>query len=482
MRLSSFEFILFLGLTAALYHALRGRASRWLLLGASALFYGAFLEPAWAYALGAVIVATWAAGLGMQRAKQGPAAERWMWAGIVFALGLLCALKYLGLGAQALNAMLAWASRPERLPVLQPLLFLGLSYYVFQAISYLADIHFGNAEAEPSLAWVALYLGFFPKLVQGPIERIGTLLPQLKAPYVYDEARLRRGALLFSWGLFKKAVVAERLAPLVDKVFQSLAGQPAPSLLATAWLFALQLYCDFSGYTDMALGAAALFNVDLTDNFDQPYLARSMRDFWRRWHISLSTWILDYVFQPLQMLFRYGGNAGLAAAIFIAFFLMGVWHGATAAYVVFGLVQGLFMAASILYRPWQKKLHAALGIAKAPWLPLWQVAFTLNLVVLSFVLFRAGTLAQASLYYRGLVHGWSQWDFASLAQACAGAEEAAWLGLSLLVLAAGELGRRRLKSAAWPAWTRWTLYACLLAVVLLAGHFYAQKQFIYAQF
>jgi alginate O-acetyltransferase complex protein AlgI len=482
MRLSSLEFVLFLGLVAAVYHASRGRAAQWLLLAASALFYASFLQPLWFAALAAVIVVTWASGLAIDKSVESGRDLVWLWAGCGFGLALLCVLRYSGLGAEALNLVLQWRGSSWRCQVPQPLLYIGLSYYVFQSISYLADIHFQTQRAERSLAWVALTLSFFPKVVQGPIERAKNLVPQLKAPYVYDPALLRRGCLLFCWGLFKKVVVAERLALMVDAVFHNLGSQQAPALLAGAWLFFLQLFCDFSGYTDMALGAACFFNVTLTDNFDEPYMARSMKDFWRRWHITLSTWILDYVFQPLQMAFRYWGSAGLALAIFISFFLMGLWHGATDAYVAFGLVQGLLMAAATLYRPWQKKLHAALGIAKSPWLAPWQIFFTLNLVVLSFVLFRAGSLANAAVFYRGLAHGWANGDLGALVQPLDGAGEAWILGLGLASCAAGEILRRRRALRMLPTWARWSGYAGLLGCLLLFGRFYAQKQFIYAQF
>lgn len=477
MRLSSFEFIAFLALVVALFHLSKGRASQFLLLAASAVFYASFLHPLWFLALLAVVVATWAIGLAIQNANDAGKSVLWLRLGVALSLALLCSMKYLGLTAQTLNLIFRL-----HLPVVEPVLFIGLSYYVFQSISYLSDIYFGSLQAERSLSWVALYLGFFPKIVQGPIERAGTLLPQLKAEYRYDADLLRRGALLFCWGLFKKVVVADTLAKMVDGIFIDLAQQSAPTLLAGAWIFALQLFCDFSGYTDMALGAASLFNIKLTDNFNEPYLARSMKDFWRRWHITLSTWILDYVFQPLHMAFRYGGNLGLAGALFIAFFFMGLWHGATVVYVVFGLTHGVFMAASILYRPWQKRIYVALNIAKAPWLPWWQTAFTLNLVVLSFVLFRAGTLANAASFYRGLAHGWTTLNYNLLIQPLASAQDRMVLALSVIIAAAGELARRRAKLESLPLWLRFSAHAALIAWMLFFGHLYAQKQFIYAQF
>jgi len=482
MRLSSIEFIVFLALVAAVYHASHGRAARWLLLAAGAVFYACFLQPWWIVALVATILVTWAAGVAIQGAKRPGGKLFFLRLGLAFGLLLLCALKYRVLATQAANLLFSWAGSPGRLVVPQPLLFLGLSYYVFSSISYLADVYFDTIQAESSLAWVALHLSFFPKIVQGPIERAATLLPQLKAPYRWDPDLARRGVVLFCWGLFKKVVVAERLTLIVDPLFKDLAPQGAPVLLAGAWIFALQLFCDFSGYTDMALGAASLFNVALTDNFNEPYLARSMKDFWRRWHISLSNFIQDYVFEPLQMAFRYGGLAGLAAALFIAFFLMGLWHGATAAYVVFGLAQGMFMAGSVLYKPWQKKLQKRTGWGKALWLPYWQVFSTLNLVVLSFVLFRAGTLENAALFYRGLLGGWDRWDFSSFVEPLLGGPDVWVVGVSLVAIAWVEHARRNVDLGKLPMGVRWSGYLALVACILLFGHFYTQKQFIYAQF
>lgn len=329
-------------------------------------------------------------GLRIAAHKDETIRKRWLWIGSFACVTTLGVLKYLPFIESNANSILGLNSTLS-----STVISIGVSYFTFQAISYLADIYLEIEEAEHHFGYFALYLAFFPKLLQGPIERAGALLPQLKQSYQFDYDVMRSGMLLFTWGLFKKVVIADRLGLYVDAVYNDVHSFTGLPLLLATYAYAFQLYMDFSGYTDMALGSARLFNINLTQNFSNPYLATSIADFWRRWHISFSRWILDYIFKPLQMGWRNWGQAGTAAALIITFMVSGIWHGATWGFFVWGLLHGIYLASSIYYRPYQKRLHKWLGIEKSPWLKWWQVFVTFNLVCLAWVFFRAPALKDA---------------------------------------------------------------------------------------
>ena len=207
--------------------------------------------------------------------------------------------------------------------------------------------------------YFALYMAFFPKVLQGPIERAGDLLPQLRRRFEFDAEAWRAGAILFAWGLFKKMVVADRAGPLVDAVYGSVTSYQGPPLALATYLFAVQLYCDFSGYTDMALGIARCFGIRPDPELQQPVRARSIVEFWRRWHISFSRWIFDYLFNPLQFALRDLRIAGAVIALIFTFFVSGIWHGVGWTFVVWGLIHGIYMCVSISTRSVRKTMARA---------------------------------------------------------------------------------------------------------------------------
>ncbi|TLM59851.1 MAG: MBOAT family protein, partial [Deltaproteobacteria bacterium] len=310
MTFNSLAYFLFLPAVWLVHHCL-GQRLRWLfLLAASLGFYASLKAPYLLGVLALVTVATYGFGLWIDRAGTPGAKRRLLWGGIAVNVAVLAAMKYVPFLAENLTLLFGFLGSPVQLPHMQLLVAVGVSYYVFQAISYLSDIYLEIAEPERHFGYFALSLAFFPKLLQGPIERSGELLPQLKAPYVFDYGNVRYGLLLFTWGLFKKVVLADRLGLYVDAVYADIPAYHGLPLLAATYAYAFQIYFDFSGYTDMALGTARLFNIRLTDNFNRPYLATSVADFWRRWHISFSRWILDYIFKPLQMAWRGGREWG----------------------------------------------------------------------------------------------------------------------------------------------------------------------------
>lgn len=402
MAFNSLEYLLFLPCVYLTFY-IAGERARWLILLASSLLFYSFLKASYLlFVLVSVAVITYLAGIWLDRAKTSRSRSLLLWGGVAFNLIVLAVMKYLPFLPEYLASPASLFAAGGAIQPVALFAGVGVSYYVFQAISYLLDIYLEIEKPERHFGYFTLYLAFFPKLLQGPIERAGDLLPQLRAGYLFNYDNMRFGLLLFSWGLFKKIVVADRLGLYVDTVYNDVSAFSGASLLLATYAYAFQIYLDFSGYTDMALGSARLFNISLTQNFASPYLATSVADFWRRWHISFSRWILDYVFKPLQMQWRDRRNAGTAMALVAAFLVSGVWHGASWGFVVWGGLHGVYMACSVYYRPYQKKLHKAFGIEKTGLLKALQIMVTFNLVSCAWVFFRADTLADAFHVFRGI--------------------------------------------------------------------------------
>lgn len=400
MAFNSLSYFLFLPIVYLVFYFTADRW-RWLvLLVASYGFYAALKAPYLPAVLLMVTVISYVCGLRMAAQQDETIRKRWLWGGSFASVAILALFKYLPFLESRTNSFFGLGSTLS-----QTLISIGVSYFTFQAISYLADIYLEIEEPEKHFGHYALYMAFFPKLLQGPIERAGDLIPQLKKPYQFDYDAMRSGMLLFTWGLFKKVVVADRLALYADQVFNNVHAYTGLSLIVGTYAYALQIYFDFSAYTDMARGTGRMFGINLTENFNSPYLATSIADFWRRWHISFSRWILDYIFKPLQLGWRDWGQAGTALALIITFLVSGIWHGATWGFVIWGLLHGIYLAASTYYRPYQKKLHKWLGVEKSPWLKWWQIFVTFNLVSFAWVFFRAGSLGDAWYVVSNLLYG-----------------------------------------------------------------------------
>ena len=478
MTFNSFSYLLFLPFVYLLFYFTADRW-RWLvLLSASYGFYASFGAPYLLTVLLAVTGISHACGLKMA-ALQGDATRKyWLWVGVLSCLGVLALTKYPSFFQAVLGCLQGRGCDRSSSAIVS----LGVSFFTFQAISYLADVYLDLEEPERHFGRYALYLAFFPKLLQGPIERAGDLLPQLKRSYQFDYDEVRSGLLLFAWGLFKKVVVANRLALYADHVYDNVHGYSGLTLLIGTYAYALQIYFDFAGYTDMARGTARIFGIKLTENFHSPYLATSIADFWRRWHISFSRWILDYVFKPLQLGWRNWGQSGTALALIVAFLVSGLWHGATWGFVVWGLLHGSYLASSVYYRPYQKRLHKRLGIEKSTWLSWWQMFITFHLVCLAWVFFRSKSLADARYVISNF---WGSTNGARALLYAEGSLELLWLAIACSVVALVALLSRytNVKSAfnAQPVFCRWLIYCGLSVGILL---FYCDNlgRYIYFKF
>jgi alginate O-acetyltransferase complex protein AlgI len=478
MPLNSLKYLLFLPLVYLVFN-LAGERARWcVLLAASFAFYAALKVPYLLAVLVLVTVTTYAFGIWLSQAQSERAKRSVLWGGILANVLILVVMKYLPFLSLNLMGAASWLSSPVQIRLVPTLVSIGVSYFIFQAMSYLFDIYLEIESPERHLGFFALYLAFFPKLLQGPIERAGDLLPQLKKCYRFDYDNARFGMLLFAWGLFKKTVLADRLGLQVDPVYDDVHAFTGWPLLFATYSYALQIYLDFSGYTDMALGSARLFNINLTQNFNAPYLAVSVADFWRRWHVSFSRWILDYIFKPLQMRWRDGRRWGTACALLVAFLVSGLWHGASWKFIVWGGLHGLYLASSVFYQPYQKKLHKALGVEKIWYLKCWRIFVTFNLVSLAWVFFRSNNCSDA--FYL-LTHLWPVTPGYLRGQAPALlSRDGGVLALLLLIPIAVALLKRRLDFSGQPAWVRWPLYYALGALILLFNQ--SSENFIYFRF
>jgi D-alanyl-lipoteichoic acid acyltransferase DltB (MBOAT superfamily) len=396
MPFNTLSYFLFLPAVFLLHYFSPDRF-RWLvLLGASFCFYAVLKAPHLIAVLLFITTITYFAGIWIDRKDDIRTKQYLLWGGISANVLTLIILKYLPFITRNLNLVLNWISPGSTAPVSRTIIAIGTSYFIFQAISYLIDVYLEIINPERHFGRFALYMSFFPKLLQGPIERGGDLLPQLKAPYVFNYENLRSGVMLFAFGLIKKVVVADRLALIVNPVFENVRNYKGLTLLLAVYYFALQIYFDFSGYTDMALGAGQMFNIRLTQNFNRPYFATSIADFWRRWHISFSRWILDYIFKPLQMSLRNCSDWGTAFALLITFTISGVWHGASWGFIIWGVLHGIYLGSSIFYKRWQKKIYNYIGVdSKSVLVRCYKMFIVFNMVCFGWVFFRANNLSDA---------------------------------------------------------------------------------------
>ena len=367
---------------------------------------------------------------------------------------------------------------------------IGVSYFSFQAISYFVDIYLELEKSEEHFGYYALYLSFFPKLLQGPIERSRDLLPQIRALSAGDIDQFRTGYLLIYLGLFKKIVIADRLSLFVNPVYSDVKSFSGIDLVLATYIYALQIYYDFSGYTDIARGTARIFNINLTENFNSPYTATSIADFWRRWHISFSSWIFDYIFKPLQMHWKTWRNWGTAVALMVTFLVSGIWHGASWNFLIWGGLHGLFIACSIFYKPHQKKIYRAWNLEKNKLAEFWQRLVTFNLVCLAWIFFKASSLNDAWYVVSHLFAGGTgQADLlhnsVMLSQHVDAMRELviALVSIILLTLATALFKRRSWLALFYnkPFWVRGCVYYCVIVYLLMFG-FYSDQSFAYVRF
>jgi D-alanyl-lipoteichoic acid acyltransferase DltB (MBOAT superfamily) len=393
MLFNSLSFVIFYPLVTLLYFLLPHRYRwQWLLL-MSSVFYMAFV-PLYILILLFTIGIDYIAGILIESA-QGRQRKWYLGASLVANIGILAFFKYYNFGISNLNWVLQYLNF-DPLPLLHIVLPIGLSFHTFQAMSYTIEVYRGHQKAERHLGIYALYVLFYPQLVAGPIERPQNLLPQFRAVHRYNNARLYEGLSQMLWGFFKKMVIADRLAVYVSYIFDSPFHYHPINIIIASFFFTIQIYCDFSGYSDIAIGAARTMGFDLMQNFKQPYFSTNIQTFWQRWHISLSTWFRDYLYISL------GGNRVRRWKIYrnvaIVFLVSGLWHGANWNYIVWGMLQGFWIILYMLYNDF-----CPYSLPDGRWWRGLYICCTFIGIVFSWIFFRANSLDDAWQIFHNLL-------------------------------------------------------------------------------
>ena len=461
MSLTTLTFGLFFAAVFAVYWIAPPRARKWVLLAASAAFYAPFGGAALSV-LAVCALAAWGMGLAVARHR----GSRALFAACVaVSLAPLALVKYL-------PGMFAVA---------------GVSFFTFKIVAYLAQVRAGQVEPERDPAVVAVYAAFFPQVTSGPIQRADSLMPQLRTPPAFDADAALRGAMLVVWGVFKKLMIADNLAGCAADALRTPGTMTGPSVLLGVVLYAVQLYCDFSGYSDMVIGLAAMLGITTPDNFRTPYFARSIREFWGRWHISLSSFLRDYIYFPLGG--SRCGAARTALNLMATFLVSGIWHGTGATFLIWGALHGLYQIAGRFTRPARERARQALHIREdSPLLAVWQSCVTFALVTFAWIFFGAPDLGGALAVLRQIPGGFSLspqvWKNAAVMLGF-DAATAGRMALALAVLFGAEFLARRDGFGAWlekrPAPVRYALCWAVCAMVLFWGAA-AGGGFVYFEF
>ncbi|MEM7584605.1 MAG: MBOAT family O-acyltransferase [Acidobacteriota bacterium] len=384
MLFHSYTFAVFFVTVAALHALTPVAGRRYVLLVSSYVFYASW-NPTYAFLILTSTVIDYLAAGAIHRAQEPQRRRRFLTLSLATNLGLLGIFKYYNFLSASLTEMLSL-----RLPLHELLLPVGISFYTFQSMSYTIDVYRGRCEPARDFVDLALFVSFFPQLVAGPIVRAVDFLPQLVAASRRTPEHIRAGLKLFLLGLFKKIVIADNLSLLVDRVHQAPGDFSGGDLWISAYAFAFQIYFDFSGYSDMAIGLAKLLGFQFPDNFRRPYCAVNMSDFWRRWHISLSTWLRDYLYISLGG--NRGGTSRTLRNLMLTMALGGLWHGANWTFIAWGVLHGLFLIVHRLFRGLAEGHHAVRRLAASrSMIPIW-VLLTFHGWVISMVLFRAASI------------------------------------------------------------------------------------------
>jgi alginate O-acetyltransferase complex protein AlgI len=480
MLFNSIPFFVFFPVVIGLYFALRGRWRLVMALLASYFFY-AFARPEHLVLLLISTGVDYVVGRRLGVAEREGTRRLLLITSLTTNLGILFVFKYLEFFVNSAFAVFNIGSNYTA-PDLGLVLPVGISFYTFQTLSYTIDIYRRRLEPEPNFLRFALFVAFFPQLVAGPIERASHLLPQLREEHAFDYYRVTSGLKLMAWGFFKKLVIADRLADYVNFVYNdpaSFAGNGWVFIIAT-YFFAFQIYCDFSGYSDIAIGAARIMGIDLRDNFRTPYFSASIREFWGRWHISLSTWFRDYVYIPL------GGSRGTVRRWYInamiVFVVSGLWHGAAWTFVVWGAIHGGLYVLNIAYSRFNSLVDGTQRIH----IPVWVgVLLTFHATCFAWVFFRANTFTDA-LFVLGQFRFLAPPSSLGLLDVGVGNLELALSFAVIGLLLTAELLQKVIDIpellTRQPVAVRMASYTLFVFGITLLGTFGAQQQFIYFRF
>lgn len=480
MLFSTPQFFAFFLVSTLAYLATPLRYRSLLLLVTSYYFYMCW-RAEFALLLAGITLVNYFSGLRIALSENPRTRKRYLWLSLACNLGVLFFFKYCNFFSHSINEFLAATGRAVEVPLFDILLPVGISFFTFQSLGYVIDVYYHRIKAEQHLGRFALFVAFWPQLLAGPINRAGLLLPQLKNPPSFDYERVIDGFRLILWGLILKMVIADHLAVYVNRVFDNVGDYKGLPLLIGACFYAVEIYCDFFGYTNIARGAARVLGFELMENFKRPYLARSVREFWQRWHISLSTWFRDYLYIPL------GGNrAGKGrwySNLLITFLLSGLWHGAQWSFVIWGGIHGCLLIIESITGTFQKRIADRLFPGRdSRCNTAVQIVLTIIPVWFAWIFFRANTLQDALTYISRMVqieidHLWYPVVSAGYFCMCV---------MLILLLLVVELFAEKIRITEYfrrlSMTARWSMYTLGVWAVLLSAVFGVRQEFIYFQF
>ncbi len=487
MLFNSIEFLLFFPIVTIVYFLLVHKHRWWWLLAASCVFYMVF-KPEYLLILGFTIVVDYFAGIWIENAV-GKQRKWFLIVSLVANIGVLAFFKYTNFAIFALAQ-----ANIAHYKLLDFILPIGLSFHTFQAMSYTIEVYRGNQKAEKHFGLYALYVMFYPQLVAGPIERPQNVLHQFYEKKNFDYQRVTSGLKLMAWGLFKKVVIADRLTLFVDKVYNTPTQYEGVPIIVATIFFTFQIYCDFSGYSDIALGSAEVMGFKLMKNFDRPYFSKSISEFWRRWHISLSTWFRDYLYIPL------GGNRVSKTRQnfnqFFVFAVSGLWHGANWNFIIWGALHGFYLIFARITKKPRVYFNKITGLDKVPFLLKTVQAFTtFCLVAFAWIFFRGNYLEQSQCWHL-VTHLFSNLPSIKEFLSYNYIAKKVFLEFTMVefLIAVGLIifmeiihYIQRDKSirqivAKYPTALRWTLYYLFIMAFFILGVFDQPAKFIYFQF
>ncbi len=488
MLFNSLQFMIFFPIVVILYFMISYKY-RWILLLMASYYFYMSWNPKYMILILTSTLITYLSGISIGNTNDKQKKKLYLILSLISNLGILFIFKYYNFSVDSINSILEVLNIKMGIPNLKLLLPVGISFYTFQALSYSMDVYRDKIKPEKHFGIYALYVSFFPQLVAGPIERTEQLLPQFKQTFHFEYKRVTDGLKLMAWGMFKKVVIADRLSILVNQVY----GNPTeyagiPLIIATVF-FAFQIYCDFSGYSDIAIGAAQVMGFKLMDNFKRPYFSKSISEFWKRWHISLSTWFKDYLYISL------GGNRvskwRLYFNLFITFTISGLWHGANWTYVIWGALNGFYLVFAIWTKDIRENIANIIGLSKYPKIrKYWQVFVTFSLICFAWIFFRAKNLSEAWYIVTHLFTGMENIVSVKYLK-----DNISGLGLSkiefliailsIMFMEFVHLVQRHYKIrhmlSEKPIWFRWSMYYAIILGIIFFGVF-GKNDFIYFQF
>ena len=490
MLFNSAHFIVFFPIVILIYFVLPQRGRYLWLLAASYYFYMSW-NPKYIVLLLFSTAVTYASGRLLAAAKNTTRRKFIVAASFILNLGVLFYFKYINMAADILVRVLGKLHIYLTIPSFDVVLPVGISFFTFQALSYTVDVYRGEIYAEKNIFRYALYVSFFPQLVAGPIERSKNLLRQLAVPKPFEFERAREGIFLMLWGYFLKLVLADRIAIVVDTVYNHYTEYQGWYFIVATVLFAFQIYCDFAGYSTIAIGAAKILGVNLMENFDAPYTAQSVAEFWRRWHISLTSWFRDYLYIPLGGSRK--GKLRKNANRMIVFLTSGLWHGASIHFVVWGGINGLYQIIGETLMPVRERLIRLFRLNPDSFgFRLYRTLVTFVLVDLSWVYFRAEGFRAANMIVRSMVTAKNPWVLfdGSLYTLGLDGPNFRLMIVSIFILLAADIAKRcgitiREKIIEQDYLFRWVFIACAVVFILLFGVWgpgYSAANFIYFQF